>query len=169
MTAYTDYKNRLGRNKESDECYTPSNSVAPLVPFLDLSKTYYEPTSGLSSQLVDGLEASGVKIVKSYGKDFFDCTEEDVCDGIISNPPYSLKDKFIGRCYDLGKPFALLLPVTALQGQKRGSWFKDYGISVLVYNKRIDFTGGRSPTFGVAWFMGNGLCEPGRIWFTDHA
>ena len=48
--------------------------------------------------------------------DFFDCASDDVYDGVITNPPYSLKDKFIEHCYELDKPFALLLPVTAIQG-----------------------------------------------------
>src|SRR3970040_93399 len=34
-------------------------------------------------------------------------------DYIITNPPYSLKDKWLKRCYELSKPFALLMPITA--------------------------------------------------------
>ena len=170
MTSYTDFKNRLGRNAESDECYTPINSLNPLLPFIDTSKTWYEACSGISSQMVDGFQGLGVDIRKSLGKDFFTCTSDDVYDGVITNPPYSIKDKFIEHCYNLGKPFALLLPVTAFQGQKRGTLFKQYGISALVYNSRVDFTGKGAPTFGVAWFMGNGFSdhmkgEDGRIWF----
>lgn len=165
MSRYTDFKNRLGRNEESDECYTPSSSVGPLVRFLDKDKTYYEATSGKSSQLLDGLQNSGISCVGSGDKDFFECGPYEVFDGVVTNPPYSKKDKFIEHCYNLGKPFALLLPVTAIQGQRRGSLFIERGISLLVYNKRIDFTGKKSPTFGVAWFMGNGMCEAGRVWF----
>ena len=29
----------------------------------------------------------------------------------------------------------------------------DYGMSALVYNYRVDFTGGGYPPFGNAWFM----------------
>lgn len=102
------------------------------------------------------------------GKDFFDCDTDDVYDGIITNPPYSKKDQFIEHCYSLEKPFALLLPVAAFQGQKRGRMFSEYGISALVLNRRLDFTGKKAPTFGVAWFMGNGLCEPGKLYFSDN-
>ena len=45
--------------------------------------------------------------------------------------------------------------------------FQEKGISILVYNKRIDFTGKKSPPFGVAWFMGNGFCESNKIWFVS--
>ena len=31
------------------------------------------------------------------------------CDYIISNPPYSLKGKFLKRLYEIGRPFAMLI------------------------------------------------------------
>lgn len=170
MTKYTEYLNRLGNNSDSDEVYTPEKSLISLIPFIDKSKTYYEPTSSSSLQMVKGFRSLGINIVESGEKDFFTCGTKDVYDGCISNPPYSIKDKFIEHCYNLGKPFALLLPVAAFQGQKRGALFKQYGISALVYNSRVDFTGKGSPTFGVAWFMGNGFSdhmkgESGKLWF----
>lgn len=166
--SYAKFIGKLGRNEDSDECYTPSNAMLPLLKFIDISKTYYEATSGISSNIVDGLKSLGVDIKSSNGADFLNCTPSDVFDGIITNPPYSKKDDFIEHCYKLGKPFALLLPVAAIQGQKRGELFMKHGISQLVYNKRIDFTGKKAPPFGVAWFMGNGFCEPNRVWFTDY-
>lgn len=39
-------------------------------------------------------------------------------DYLISNPPYSIKDKIIERCIDLGKPSVLLLPIDTLGGYK---------------------------------------------------
>jgi hypothetical protein len=167
MGNYAKFVGRLGRNEASDECYTPRDRVKPLWKFIDPTKTYYEATSGKSSQLLDGLQSMGVDIRPSGDKDFFECGPDDVFDGVITNPPYSKKDKFIKHCYYLGKPFALLLPVAAFQGQTRGEWFMNYGVSALVYNKRIDFTGKKSPTFGVAWFMGNNFCEPNRLWFCE--
>lgn len=164
-TRYTRFIRSLGNNEESDECYTPVDKISPLYPFIDINKTYYEATSGKSNSIVSQMVNDGYKIKSSGDKDFFDCKSEDIYDGIITNPPYSKKDLFISKCYELGKPFALLLPVAAMQGQRRGKLFKEKGISLLVYNKRIDFTGNKSPTFGVAWFMGNGFCEPNKIWF----
>lgn len=165
MSKFTDFKNRLSSTPESDECYTPERAVEPLFRFLNKNSTFYEAASEHSSSIINGLEAGGFKVVGSQGKDFFECKSEDVYDSIITNPPYSIKDKFIDHCYQLGVPFALLLPVTAIQGQRRGKWFQEKGISLLVHNKRIDFTGGGSPHSGNAWFMGNGFCESNRIWF----
>jgi len=160
----------LGNNKEADETYTPVGAVSNLFPFLQHDKVYYEATSEHSSTIMEALGNNGYMVVGNCGVDFFECTSDDVCDAIVTNPPYSIKDKFIEHCYNLGKPFALLLPVAAFQGQKRGTLFKQYGISALVYNSRVDFTGKGAPTFGVAWFMGNGFSdhmkgEDGRIWF----
>jgi len=165
---YAEFIGRLGRTAESDECYTPENEVWPLYPFLDKSKTYYEATSTHSGSIIKGLKAGGFSVVGNEGRDFFECATEEVYDGIVTNPPYSKKDEFLERCFEHGKPFALLLPVSAIQSQKRGKMFNRNGISILVYNRRVDFTGKKAPPFGVAWFMGNGMCEPNRMWFVDN-
>tara|TARA_R110000851_G_scaffold9707_8_gene35854 strand:+ start:425 stop:934 length:510 start_codon:yes stop_codon:yes gene_type:complete len=162
---------QLGNNEQSDKCYTPKDAMTNLFPFLDPSLTYYEATSGESTTIIEALTEGGFSVVGSGDKDFFDCGEGDIHDGVVTNPPYSKKDKFIEHCYDLGKPFALLLPVAAFQGQKRGALFKRYGINALVYNRRVDFTGKGSPTFGCCFLMGNGFTdnykgkEAGKLWF----
>ena len=157
----------LGRNAASDECYTPPDSVEPLLKYLNKDKTYYEATSGKSGLIVEGFTKFGYKIEPSNGKDFFECAPSDVYDGVITNPPYSLKDKFIRHCYDLGKPFALFLPVASFQGSARGKMFMEYGMSALVYNNRVDFTGGGSPPFGNAWFI-HGFLPPNTIYWVDN-
>ena len=167
--SYTELVSGLGRNAESDECYTPVDQVLPLLPYLDQTKTYYEATSGVSSNIVDGFTKYGYNIVGSGGRDFFETVADDVYDGIITNPPYSLKDKFLRHCYDLGKPFALLLPVASFQGGRRGKMFMEYGMSALVYNHRVDFTGKGNPTFGNAWFMwGFDSMPPNTIHWVDN-
>jgi hypothetical protein len=106
-------------------------------------------------------------MVGSDSKDFFECTSADVYDGIVTNPPYSIKDKFIEHCYKLDKPFALLLPVASFQGGKRGNMFIERGMSALVYNNRIDFTGKGNPHFGVAWFI-HGFLPPNTIYWVNN-
>jgi len=151
---------KTATNKESDECYTPIEAIIPLLMFLDKSKVYYDCTSGKSSQIVDVLNEMGYVCLSSHSKDFLTETPPSNVDVILTNPPYSQKDKFIERCYDIGKPFALLLPVSSLQGQKRGEMFGKNGIEILALNKRIDFTGKGSPHFGVAWFCNAILPTP---------
>jgi len=53
------------------------------------------------------------------GNDFLVDEPAFAYDCIITNPPYSIKDRFLTRCYELKKPFALLMPLTALEGKYR--------------------------------------------------
>jgi hypothetical protein len=126
-----------------------------MLPYLDKTLTYYDCTSNISSNIVDFLNSKGFKCIPSKGKDFLLDDIPSEVDVVLTNPPYSKKDKFIQRCYNINKPFALLLPVSSIQGKKRGELFDMYGIELLVLNKRIDFTGKGSPHFGVAWFCNN--------------
>lgn len=148
-----------GNTIHSDECYTPKEALIPLLQYLDKTLTYYDCTSNISSNIVDYLNHNGYKCISSNGKDFLKDDMPSGVDVILTNPPYSKKDKFIERCYNLEMPFALLLPVSSIQGQKRGELFDANGIELLVLNKRIDFTGKGSPHFGVAWFCKNVLPE----------
>lgn len=151
---------RTGNNTQSDECFTPPEALLPLLPFLDKTKVYYECTANHSKSIIFTLQKQGFTILPSGGRDFLKDPLPDGVDIILTNPPYSKKDKFIERCYELGKPFALLLPVSSLQGQKRGELFEKNGVEILVLNARIDFTGKGAPHFGVAWFCHQLLPKP---------
>jgi len=164
---YTELVSGLGRNEASDECYTPADQVLPLLKYLNKDMTYYEATSGKSSNILEGFHKHGYNMVGSGDTDFLDCTRSDIYDGVITSPPYSIKDKFIEHCYSLGKPFALLLPVASFQGGKRGKMFIEHGMSALVYNNRVDFTGKGNPTFGNAWFI-HGFLPPNTIYWVDN-
>ena len=48
-----------------------------------------------------------------------------------------IKDYILKRLSELGKPFAILLPLPTLQGQKRFEYLKD--TQALVFDKRINF------------------------------
>lgn len=73
---------------------------------------------------------------------------------IITNPPYSIKDEFIKKCYEYGKPFCLLLPITALEGQNRGIMWRKYGIDILVFDGRVEYYGTKNNGnyFNTSWF-----------------
>jgi len=89
-------------------------------------------------------------------------------DCIITNPPYSLKQQFLKRCYELGKPFALLLPLTTFETGKRQELFKKYGLEVIMFDKRINFETpsgkGSGSWFATAWFT-NGLNLEKELYF----
>ena len=65
------------------------------------------------------------------------------------------KYNFIKRCYELDKPFALLMPLTALEGIERGRLYMEYGLQLIIPNRRINFitpNRGKSSWFATAWF-----------------
>ncbi|AIA83135.1 DNA methyltransferase [Podophage Lau218] len=150
-------KNNNSKNPASDEYYTPPEGIEPLVKFLNKELRYYEPTAGKSQRIVKYLTSKGFNITGSKPDEDFLKGDFSDYDAIITNPPFSNKGDFIERCYEIGKPFALLMPVSTIQGQKRGKRFIEDGIELLVLNKRVSFikpdnTIAGSPSFGVAWF-----------------
>lgn len=102
----------------------------------------------------------GYKVVRSSladGQDFF-TYEPSKWDIMISNPPFSKKDAVLKRAFELGKPFALLLPCNSIQGKKRFEIFNNQ-IQMLCFDTRVDYhTNGNMKTytkgnhFGSAYF-----------------
>ena len=85
----------------------------------------------------------GIKVIHSHiweGKDFFTYQPEEHYDMIVSNPPYSMKEKVYKRCFELGKPFAMLVGMNGLFDSKgRRNMFSKYGIQILVPDGRTKF------------------------------
>lgn len=135
-----------------DEVYTPASAVSPLFPFLNKGWLIWElaeATGNISSVL----NKAGYKTVATNYDCLLDYPAE--FDAIVSNPPYSIKTKILKRCYELGKPFALLLPLTALESADRQKLYKQYGLQIILLDKRVKFeifSGKQSPWFATAWF-----------------
>ena len=124
-----------------DEMYTPLYAVAPLVKHLKNSgyKTIWCPFDQEWSAYVRTFREEGFNVIQSSladGKDFFEY-EPDEYDVIISNPPFSIKDDILRRLNELDKPYAMLMPLPALQGQKRFKYLK--GSQALIFDKRINY------------------------------
>lgn len=150
------------RQGSSDDFQTPAFALKPLLPYLEKDWTIWECACG-KGNLVKGLEKFGFDAIGTDilgGHDFtkwlppyFDC--------IITNPPYRHKQAFLERCYELGKPFALLLPLTTLETGKRQALMRDNGVEIILFDKRINFETPNmieksSSWFATAWFT-NGL------------
>jgi hypothetical protein len=140
-----------------DNLYTPEIAVRPLLKNFPISKSrvVWECTDYGKSNISAVLRTEGWTVVGSdltTGFDFLSDTPTFKFDAIITNPPYSLKDEFIERCYEYKVPFALLLPLAALAGMKRNKMYKHFGINVVILNKRLDFTGKGANWFATAWF-----------------
>ena len=145
------------KNGPFDEVYTPEYAIAPLLKYIPKDKIIWECTDFGKSNITKVLRENGYKVIATHKSslDFLKDDPEFEYDIIITNPPYSLKDEFIERCYATKKPFCLLLPLTALEGQRRGKLYRQYGISVIVNDQRINFIGGKSCWFNASWFCFN--------------
>ena len=127
-------------NKESDEVYTPSYAIKPLLKYISKDKIIWCPFDTEDSEYVKILNNNGNKVIFSHidnGQNFFEYEPEENYDLIISNPPFSIKDMIIQRLDELKKPYAILLPVPALQGQKRFQYMKN--CQALIFDKRINY------------------------------
>lgn len=151
-------KTDIMKNNSHDELYTPEEAVKVILSYIpDNVKVIWEPTAITDSKIVSVLEEAGYKVVKSHineGKDFFTYEPEEY-DMIITNPPYSIKDKFLKRAFQLEKPFMFLLPITTLEGKVRGKMFNENKIQVLIPNKRFNFIKEKKG----AWFQTSWFCS----------
>jgi len=143
----------------SDDFQTPPIALKPLIPYLKKDWTIWECACG-KGNLVNEFTKLGFNVVCTdilqslhynflfYEPDFYDC--------IVTNPPYSKKQEFLERCYRIGKPFALLLPLTTFETYNRQKLFKRYGLEVILFDKRINFKTpsgqGSGSWFATAWF-----------------
>lgn len=137
-------KLQIQMNGSTDEFYTPKEAIYPLLPYLNKKWIILENAWGLG-HLAKHFQEEGF-IVVFHG--LYDC--------LVTNPPYSKKDEWLEISYSQSKPFALLLPLTALEGKRRGQLYREYGIQLIIPNKRINFITpsgeGSGSWFQVAWF-----------------
>lgn len=141
-------------DKESDEVFTPDYAVKPLIKHIDNwmngkfamppsrdMVTIWCPFDQEDSEYVRIFREAGYKVIASHiddGQNFFEYEPEHY-DIIISNPPFSIKDDILRRLDELATPFAMLLPLPTLQGQKRFKYLQDNECQALVFDKRINF------------------------------
>lgn len=161
-------KEALKNHKVFDELFTPDYAIEPMLKYIprDVQRIWC-PCDTLDSRIVFMLGMQGYDVECSHiqeGQDFLTYNASTTYDMIITNPPFSIKDKIIKRCYDLKKPFALLLPLTALEGQKRGEMWKRGGIGVVVLDNRVDYNGKGSCWYNTSWFIHSPLTD-GRVFF----
>lgn len=156
-----------------DDFQTPPEALDPLIPFIKREWTIWEPAQG-KGNLVRRLGFLGFSIFGTdikTGQDFLKDLPDHDFNMILTKPPYSLKDKFLKRCYYLGAPFALLLPLTAFEGQVRQKLFGYHGVEVILFPRRLNFQtpsgDGSGSWFMTAWFT-HGLNIGRELTFPDY-
>lgn len=117
-----------------DELYTPEEAVNVILPYIPTwVESVWEPTHIQGNNITyvlhkEGYEVTGTSLEE--GVDFLEHRED--CDMILTNPPYSIKDRFLARAFELEIPFAFLLPTTTIGSKKRNDMFKGKNIEVVV-------------------------------------
>jgi|ERR1043166_998576 hypothetical protein len=142
-----------------DDFQTPPKAVIPLLPYLSKEWRIWECAAG-KRNLVRALQGQGYHIYGSdilIGTDFLTSPPPHPFDCIVTNPPYSLKDEFVERCYSYHKPFALLMPLTALEGEHKQQLYREHGIQLIIPNQRLNFETPYGKDLG-SWFT--------TAWFT---
>lgn len=145
------------KNVKNDELYTPEYAIIPLLKYLPNNIVIWECTDFGKSNITKILKQNGYKVITTHKNnfDFLTDTPNFQFDMIITNPPYSLKDEFLEKCYEYKKSFALLLPLTSLEGINRGKMYRENGIELLVFDRRCNFiydNSKKSNWFNTSWF-----------------
>ena len=148
------------RNNSMDDFQTPPEALTTLLPFINKDWVIWECAVGkanlFSALASKGYNVIGTDINREPSLDFL--REEPLLpyDMVLTNPPYSLKDEFLKRAYNLGKPFAFLMPLTSLEGRNRQKLFSTYGVQLIIPGRRINFQTpdgrGSGSWFMAAWF-----------------
>jgi len=120
---------------------TPICAIKPLLRYLPRTWTIWEPCCG-GGNISDYLQDEDRRVIASdikTGQDFFSWRPRRKWDCIITNPPHRQMTSFLRRCFELNRPFGLLLPLLALEGCERHRMFRDYGVELLLFNRRIEY------------------------------
>ena len=159
--------------QKANDFQTPAYAIKPLLSLIKKNHVIWECSVG-EGNLTNAFTDNGYVVFSSDIKknkfgpavDFLDNSTVDarVFTCIVTNPPYlprGIKDKFLEQCYwwyeNYNKPFALLMPLSALEGKKRQAMYKRYGLHLILMNKRINYITpnkreGTTSWFASAWF-----------------
>ncbi len=136
------YRGDPNKVNRQDQCQTPDYALDPLFAYLKPEWTLWEPARG-EGYLESALIAQKYQVTTGdliTGQNFFDDDHIPAqWDAMVTNPPFSVKYKWMTRAYRLGKPFALIVPIDVLGAGAAQRLFKHYGFEWIFFDKRIDY------------------------------
>ena len=154
------------KNMKTDELYTPSILVQPIVKYVSNFKNNFIfkhnkppiilcPFDTESSEFV--LAFKKIIAVKyghiNTGQDFFthDYGDWDIC---VSNPPFSRKLDIFKKLDETGKPWAMVTNLMCINYEEIGRYFANNPVlQILSFDRRISFDGNPSS------FMSGYFCK----------
>jgi len=121
---------------KDDDYETPKKILEMLLPYIKKYKKIYDPfyCAGRVKQYWEELG----KICYNEKLDAFNREPPSDFDIIISNIPFSIKEKTMELFFKLGKPFIILMPIAAM-GSK---WINKYfdKLQFIIPHKRLHFS-----------------------------
>ena len=145
------------KQSNTDEWYTTKESVDMIIPYLVRGgyKKILCPFDKKESAFVTVLKEFGFDVDYSHietGTDFFDIKNFSDYDAVVSNPPFSKRQKILETLFNADVPFAMIMNFNGLFDSKaRWQLFKDNQFELLVPCGRMHFFNdecvGNSPNF----------------------
>lgn len=145
------------KQRNTDEWFTPPEAVRLIIPYLRRKK--YKrilcPFDKEQSEFVQELRRGGFLVTYGHietGEDFFERTDLEDFDAIVSNPPFSKRQAILERLFTAGTPFAMILNFNGLfDSKRRWDLFRRNRFEIIVPLGRIHFYNdqceGNSPNF----------------------
>ena len=127
-----------------DEYYSPQNTVDMIVPYILRGgyKSIWCPFDKAESNIVKTCQNNGLNVIYGHietGQDFF-AFKEPQAEILVSNPPFSKRDKIFERLYEWDMPFALIMNFNGLfDSKKRVDIFRQHSVELLVPRGRMKF------------------------------
>jgi hypothetical protein len=127
----------------TDEWYTPESAVMSIIKELPTGVVVWCPFDKKESNFVKVLRQCGYQVECSHidneDEDFFDY-EPFEWDIIVSNPPYSVRNKILERVFSFKKPFALLMNTNGLfDSNIRWDLFSENDFSLFYLKGRVNY------------------------------
>lgn len=150
-----------------DEYYTPDYIVEIIVPYLKNKgfKTIWCPCDLETSEYVKVLRNNGFTVYNTHidlGQDFLTYKPDFEFDAIVTNPPFSIKNKIIEKCISYNKPWALLLSATCIQSASLIRLLSQQDIKFYLFDKRISYNGDRPPF--PSWYFTHDILDTNEFY-----
>src|SRR5210317_458215 len=128
-----------GNSFHKDDDYETTEEMWVMIKhIIPHGKIVYEPfyCSGRSGEIMR--EMGFITIHED--EDFFIHHKRHTYDIIVSNPPFSIKNKILQTLYQIDKPFILIVPLSIITKKYFTELYKDKDISILIPPKRMKFS-----------------------------
>ena len=111
----------------------------------------------LRSEEADNLRAVSSEVIIG---DFLELKTDEKFDYIIGNPPYSLAQEFLEKCFEIADEntrIIMLLRTNFMESKKRYWFWQKHPVNALyVLSKRPSFTGKGTDATSYSWFVWDG-------------